>query len=97
MPKMYVPYFLAEQIGVIWLLSRQGEGGEWTLQQEPFLNISVYYDNTVPGSEEGLLAVRFHPNYITTGYLYAWYSVYYSEEDRRFTRLSEFRVSRLNQ
>ena len=57
------------------------------------MNISVHYDSLIY-DEQGLLAVRFHPQHTDNGLLYAWYSVL-EEGVGRTTRLSEFRVRRV--
>jgi glucose/arabinose dehydrogenase len=51
-----------------------------------FLDIS---DRVIYGSEEGLLALAFHPGYATNGYFYVWYT---SPIDLRHDRLSRFEV-----
>ncbi|WP_452232659.1 PQQ-dependent sugar dehydrogenase [Lacinutrix sp. MEBiC02595] len=58
--------FVAERAGVIKIINADG-----TLATTPFLNINPIVTNS--GGERGLLAIAFHPNYSTNGYLFVNY------------------------
>ena len=76
--------FVVEKAGIIRIV----RGG--VVQATPFLDIqSIVFSN---GSEQGLLALAFHPNYQANGYFYVVYTDYTSPVGSivlaRFTRSS---------
>ena len=80
-----------EQTGVLWTFERDADAaGGWRKLEEPFLNISVFYEFPIFDAQ-GFLALQFHPDFDSNGLMYSWYSVFY-EDTGRTTRLSEFRV-----
>jgi len=58
--------FVAERAGIIKIMDENG-----TVNSAPFLDINDRVTNA--GSEEGLLAMAFHPNYASNGYFYVNY------------------------
>ena len=79
--------FIVEQIGVIHILDR-----ERNLLPNPFLDITDRVIRiTRMADERGLLGLAFHPNYMTNGLFYVYYSVFISS--RHHSRVSEFRVN----
>jgi uncharacterized repeat protein (TIGR03806 family) len=72
--------FVVEQYGRIAVITNLGSPTR-TL----FLDIT---DRVLYGSEEGLLALAFHPGYATNGYFYVWYTT----SGTRYDRLSRFQV-----
>lgn len=75
--------FILEKNGKIQVISNVVEQ---ILESEPFLDIS---SRTIPGSEDGLLGLAFHPNYAENGYFYVFYS---NSEGERSNRLARFSV-----
>ena len=73
--------FLVEQSGRIFIVKKDG-----TEPQTPFLNIQGRVERD--GQEQGLLSVAFPPDYETSGYFYAWFTVAGGA-----TTLSRFKVS----
>jgi len=78
---------VVERNGRIWIF----EHDEATTTKAVFLDISARVSN---GGEEGLLGLAFHPEYLTNGWFYVYYSVNTgSLGGSRRTRLSRFKVS----
>ena len=79
--------FVVEQIGTIKIVTANN-----VLLPQEFLDISseVYTTSRV-GEERGMLGLAFHPNYVTNGKFYVYYST--SVENAHWSRVSEFTVS----
>jgi glucose/arabinose dehydrogenase len=85
--------FVVDRIGVVWVLSAEGEIGP-----EPFVDLR---DRMVPLREDyderGLLGLAFHPPYASNGRLFVYYSAPAAEDAPanwdHTSHLSEFRVS----
>ena len=58
--------FVAERAGIIKIVNDEG-----VLNATPFLDINALVTNN--GGEQGLLAMAFHPDYVTNGYFYVNY------------------------
>lgn len=76
--------FVVEQGGRIRIIHQDG-----SLQSTPFLDISARVDDS--DSEEGLLGLAFHPQYVQNGYFYVNYIN--TTEGVRRTRISRFSVT----
>ncbi|MBU2940641.1 PQQ-dependent sugar dehydrogenase [Lacinutrix sp. C3R15] len=76
--------FVAEKSGIIKIVSPNG-----TILNTPFLDINTLVRNS--GSEQGLLAMVFHPDYLNNGYLYVNYI-----NDNGDTVISRFTRSTIN-
>lgn len=70
--------FVAEQAGSLRVIKNG------SLLQTPFLTVSV-----VSSNERGLLGLAFHPNFLSNGYVY----VYYTSSETGQNRLSQFTAS----
>ena len=70
--------FVAEQAGSLRVIKNG------SLLQTPFLTVSV-----VSSNERGLLGVAFHPNFLSNGHVY----VYYTSSETGQNRLSQFTAS----
>ncbi len=75
--------FVVEQAGIIKIIQSNG-----TVLGTPFLNIT---DRVDAGSEEGLLGLTFHPDYINNGHFYVNYTNITAGVRR--TRISRFQVT----
>src|ERR1051325_7723336 len=76
--------FLVEQRGTILILPLDRQA----TKAEVFLDISDR--RPYVGNEEGLLGLAFHPQFNSNGKLY----LYYTDHNQRWSRLSEWRVSK---
>src|ERR1041385_4594459 len=76
--------FLVEQRGTILILPLDRQA----TKAEVFLDISDR--RPYVGNEEGLLGLAFHPQFKSNGKLY----LYYTDHNPRWSRLSEWRVSK---
>ena len=76
--------FIAEQVGVVYALYKNGS----RVSNVPFLDISNNVLITAnAGDERGFLGLEFHPNFLTNGKLYIFYSVRVNGQHN--TRVSE--------
>lgn len=84
--------FVVEKPGRILIVHNPGSATPTT---SVFLDIST---PVIDNSEEGLLALAFHPDYATNGYFYVWYTLNTTTTagGGRHDRLSRFRVSTTN-
>ena len=78
--------FIAVRVGRIFVLE-----AKQVVTGAPFF-LDINDKVTTDGYENGLLGFAFHPNYAENGYLYVHYT--YRDEDRFYTRISRFTVSR---
>jgi glucose/arabinose dehydrogenase len=78
--------FVVERRGIIKVLVNSNT----TATATTFLDIRTQV--TTNGGEEGLLGLAFHPDYVSTGYFY----VYYSATSPRRSVISRFSVSEIN-
>lgn len=85
--------FIVDQIGLIRVVSRDGE-----LQEEPFLDLRDQLVELREGYDErGLLGLAFHPDYARNGRFFVYYSAPLRPEApddwNHTSHLSEFKVS----
>src|SRR5690606_10708712 len=73
--------FVVEQGGLIKII--QGDG---TVNATPFLDVSGQISN---GSEQGLLGLAFHPDYVNNGYFYINYTLTNGNTQRSEEHTSE--------
>ena len=59
--------YVIEKTGRVKIL----ENGGGTPRATPFLNVS---NKLAPGDERGLLSIAFHPQYVTNGFVFAYYT-----------------------
>jgi glucose/arabinose dehydrogenase len=74
--------FVVERAGRIRIIDANG-----ALLATPYLNITSRVDST--DGEQGLLGLAFHPNYVSNGYFYVYYTY-----DPAGTNLDRTRISR---
>lgn len=83
-------FYVIEQGGKIWRVSGLGGSGTKTL----FMDLVPYFANRpyelATDSENGLLAMAFHPDYNSNGYFYLYYSI--KEAGQLHQRLARFRA-----
>jgi glucose/arabinose dehydrogenase len=75
--------FVVERAGRIRIIDANG-----ALLATPYLNITALVDST--DGEQGLLGLAFHPNYVSNGYFYVYYTYDPTGTNPDRTRISRF-------